>query len=401
MKIPTARLVFDRKHNATPGKCRGGETPRRGAVQIEVLYKRQRKWIGTGVKLYADQWDANRWVVQHSEMFALNDSLRKQLEAMERWLFNNFSTKEFSWDALKTYVDSGGEQDSFLLFVEKMVEERNDIRESSRRVQRKLLTMMYEFKGLRHFSDITPAGVLDFDNFLHGRKVRKLALDGREEVVPLRQSTVFSYHKTLKTYIHMAMARGYVKADPYAGLRFKRGESEPDRYLSEEELHRIETGGMRSGSVARARDMFLFQCYTGLAYADLRAFDFAAAERHGDGYVYSGRRVKTGEPFFFLLLPKAMEILEKYGYRLPVTGIEGYNRRLKTVAKDAGVGKPIASHWGRRTAAMVFLNKGIRLETVAKILGHSDVATTQAFYAQISKETVADEMGGLLRSDGE
>ena len=397
MKIPTARLVFDRKHNATPMRCRGGEIPRKGVVQIEVLYKRQRKWLSTGVKLYADQWDANRWVVQHTDMFELNDGLRGQLEALERWLFNNFSTKAFTWDALKAYVDGGGEQDSFLLFVDKMVETRNDIRESSRRSQRKLSTVLREFGGLKHFSDLTPACILDFDNFLHGRKVRKLDLDGREMIVPMRQSSIFSYHKALKTYIHMAMTRGYVKSDPYAGLRFKRGESEPDRYLSAEELGRIETGRMRSGSVARARDMFLFQCYTGLAYADLRAFDFTAAERHGEGYVYSGRRVKTGEPFFFLLLPKAMEILDKYGYRLPVTSIEGYNQKLKTVARDAGVDKPIASHWGRRTAAMVFLNSGIRLETVAKILGHSDVATTQAFYAQISKETVADEMEGLIK----
>ena len=390
MKIPTVRLVFDRRHIATPTKSK---EPRKGAVQIEVLYNRQRKWLNTDVKLYAEQWDANRWVVMHSDMSALNNRLRKQIEALEGWLSSNFSAKPFTWEALRAYTESGGEQDSFLLFVEKMIETRNDIRESSRKSQRKLLSMICEFKGLRYFSDLTPASILDFDNFLHGRKTRKLAPDGREYETHIRQATIFSYHKTLKTYIHMAMTRGYVKSDPYAGLRFKRGESEPNRYLSAEELRLIETSTMRSGSVARARDMFLFQCYTGMAYADLKAFDFTSAEKRGNGYVYSGRRVKTGEPFFFLLLPKAMEILAKYKYKLPVTSIEGYNTNLKAVAKDAGINKPIASHWGRRTAAMVFLNSGIRLETVAKILGHSDAATTQAFYAQISKETVADEMG--------
>ncbi len=399
MKIPTVRMVFDRKHAATPMKCSGGETPRKGSVQIEVLYNRQRKWLNTGVKVYADQWDERRWVVRSSEMYSINENLRGQIESLERWLIGNFSSGvAFSWEALAAYVEGGGEPDSFLLFVEKMVETRNDIRESSRKSQRKLLSVICEFGGIKHFSDITPAGILDFDNFLHGRKVRKIGLDGRESVVPMRQSTIFGYHKTLKTYIHMAITRGYVKSDPYAGLRFKRGEGEADRYLTAEELRMVETAAMRSGAVARARDMFLFQCYTGLAYADLRAFDFKAAERRGEGYVYSGRRVKTGEPFFFLILPKAMEILEKYGYRLPVVSIEGYNQKLKAVAADAGIGKPIASHWGRRTAAMVFLNSGIRLETVAKILGHSDVATTQSFYAQISKETVADEMGGLLHS---
>ena len=393
MKIPTARLVFDRKHQATPTKSK---EPHKGLVQIEVLYNRQRKWLNTGLKLYSDQWDAHGWVVYHSEMFSLNEGLRKQLESLEKWFFENFTTKAFTWEALKTYVEGGGEQDSFLLFAEKMIETRNDIRESSRKSQRKILSAIKEFKALRNFSDLTPTTILDFDNYLHGRKIKKLSLDGREYIIPMRQSTIFDYHKMLKTYIHMAMARGYVKSDPYAGLRFKRGESEPNRYLSAEELSLIETSPMRSGSIARARDMFLFQCYTGLAYADLKAFDFTKCEKHREGYVYSGRRVKTGEPFFFLLLPKAMQILDKYKYKLPVTSIEGYNTNLKVVAKDSGVNKPIASHWGRRTAAMVFLNCGIRLETVAKILGHSDVATTQAFYAQISKETVAGEMESLL-----
>lgn len=381
MKIPTVRLVFDRKNVATKKV--------RGLVQLEVLYERKRKWISTGVKVYSDQWDARKWVVRSVDSTELNDKLRDQIQNIEKFLNDN---QPFSWDKLDNYVNGPGNNDNFVDFVKKTVEDRNDIGKGTRRTHRKLANILKEFGTITYFRDLTKPNIMAFDNWLHGRKIRKLDNEGNEVFEPMKQQSIYGYHKLMRTYIHIAMNMGLLESDPYFGLRFQRGESEPGRYLSMDELKKLMSAPMRSGSIARARDLFTFQSYTGLAYADLKLFDFSKATMEGKDYVYSGKRKKTGEEFFFVILKPAMEILKKYDYCLPVTSSQTYDSNLKKVAADAGIDKPIASHWARRTAGMMLLNAGVRLETVAKILGHASVKTTEQFYASLVKSTVVEEM---------
>lgn len=381
MKIPSVRLVFDRKKVATKKV--------KGLVQIEVLYERKRKWISTGVKVYSDQWETRKWVVKSVDSAELNDKLTHQVQSIEKFLNEN---QPFSWDKLDTFVKGPEANDNFVDFVKKTVEERNDIGEGTRRTHRKLAAILKEFGKITYFKDLTKPNVMAFDNWLHGRKIRKLDKEGNESFISMRQQSIYSYHKLMRTYIHLAMNMGLIDTDPYFGLRFQRGESEPGRYISMDELKKLMSAPMRSGSIARARDMFTFQSYTGLAYADLKLFDFSKVTMEDKDYVYSGKRKKTGEEFFFVILKPAMDILKKYNYVLPVTSSQTYDSNLKKVAEDAGIDKPLASHWARRTAGMMLLNAGVRLETVAKILGHASVKTTENFYTDIMKSTVVEEM---------
>lgn len=385
MKIPTVRLVFDRKKVATKTN--------KGLIQIEVLFNGKRKWMSTGIKVYSDQWDSRRWVVNSADMYDVNSNLREQVETLEKWLRDTFSIKEpFSWEKLDRYLKATSQSDDFIEFLAKTIDERNDIKGTTKKTHRKLITMLKEFGKIKYFSDLTRDKIMDFDNWLHGRKVRKLDKNGIESWVPMRQQSIFDYHKTMKIYINKAVQRGLLQINPYIGQRFKRGESEPDRYLTEDELHQLEDAPMRNGSMARSKDLFLFQCYSGLSYADLCEFDFSKAKETGGEYLYSGKRKKTGETYYFFILQKAMDILKKYDFKLPIISNEGYNQNLKKVAADAGLDKPLATHWARRTAAMIFANHGIRIEVVAKILGHSSVTTTERFYADITSSTVAKEM---------
>ena len=89
--------------------------------------------------------------------------------------------------------------------------------------------------------------------------------------------------------------------------------------------------------------------------------------------------------------------MDKYNYKMPKYSNQQFNHRLKEVVKAAGIEKPVSSHWGRHTAAMMFLNNGIRIETVAKILGHSSTKITEQVYASILKKTVAEEMKSLIK----
>lgn len=381
--IPTARVVFDRKHVATQEK--------RGLVQIQITYKRKRRWVSTGVKVLKGQWRDGR-VVKRTDAAELNEWIGRSVAEIEKWLREN---RPFTWEKLEWHLKETGPQDNFIDWVEKTIRERNDIRETTRRTQMKLVRMLDEWGGIKYFSDLTAANIKAFDNWLHGRRLRKIDADGREVMAPMRLPSIYEHHKLMRTYVHLAIAVGKLRDDPYVGLRFQKGESEPGRYLTVAELKALREAPMRSGSVARARDMFVFQAYTGLAYSDLAAFDFSQAKEDGGQTVYGGKRVKTGEEFFFVILPPAMEILKKYGYKLPVVAGQSYNSLLKKAAADAGIKKPISSHWARRTAGMMLLNAGVRIETVARVLGHASVKTTEHFYAEITKRTVVEEMGRL------
>lgn len=382
-KIPTVRLVFDRKHVAS--------RERKGLVQIEITHGGKRKWVTANVKLYKDQWDDRRHVIKKTDALDLNDYLNEQVSSLEKWLRD---CAPFSWEKLNGYFErANGQTTDFIDYLRNDIESRNDIRASTKRAHRKLVTRLTEYGRITYFSDLTPANVFNFDNWLHGRKVRKLDKNGQETLMPMCQQTIYDYHKLLRIYINRAIKRGVFKGNPYDGWRFPHGKAEPGRYLTDAELTRFEKAEMRSGSIARARDLFVFQCFTGLSYVDLADFDFNKAQDIGDNLLfYSGQRVKTGVTFNFILLPKALEILQKYHYKLPVTTMEAYNRNLKKAAQDANIDKSLSTHWARRTAAMVFVNHGIRMDVVARILGHSSMKTTERFYASLNQQTVVEEM---------
>lgn len=384
MKAPSIKLTFDRYKVASK--------KHKGNLQVEIVFKGKRKWITTGVKLYSDQWSERKHVVNSVDSIDLNERINKLVTDLEKWVRDNMP---FSWEKLEKHMREGEATDNFIDYVAEAIRSRNDIKESTRRSQRKLVSILKEYGKIVFFSDLTIANILDFDNWLHGRKIKKLSKDGTESFEPMKQQSIHDYHKYMKIYIGMARRRGLMKSDPYDTLHFKRGESEEGRLLGEEELEKLETSKMPSGAVARARDLFVFQAYTGLSYADLAEFDFSKVKEIDGKTVYGGKRKKTGESFFFMLLPKALEILKKYNGKLPVISIEGYNKQLKKVAEDSGIDKPISSHWARRTAATVFINHGMRVEVIAKILGHADIATTLKFYARLSEKAVICEMEGV------
>ena len=145
---------------------------------------------------------------------------------------------------------------------------------------------------------------------------------------------------------------------------------------------------MPTQSLNNVRDLFIIQCYTGLAYADLMAADFRQAVRHGKYYVLTDDRQKTGKRFYIVLLSPVMEILRRHDFQLPKMTNQQYNIRLKVVAENAGIDKPISSHWGRRTCGYLLLNHGISIEIVARMLGHANIQTTQKIYAKILDKTM-------------
>lgn len=128
-------------------------------------------------------------------------------------------------------------------------------------------------------------------------------------------------------------------------------------------------------------------CYTGLAYADLAKFDFVKGVENRNGkYVIADRRKKTNEDYFIVLLSPAVRLLKKYDYKLPIISNQQYNIMLKVMAQYADINKNITTHVARHTFAVFALNNGVPIEVVAKMLGHSNIRTTQLYAKVLNSE---------------
>ena len=142
--------------------------------------------------------------------------------------------------------------------------------------------------------------------------------------------------------------------------------------------------------VEHARDLFVFSCYTGMAYCDVMAFDFKSMTiKCGDMYYIDGSRIKTGGVFFTPILPPAMEVLKKYDYKLPHMSNQKANEYLKIIRIQLNIRQNMTFHVARHSFATLALAHGIAIENVAKMLGHKNIKTTQ-IYAKVLRKTLTD-----------
>lgn len=371
MNYPTTRIVFDRKHVSSNTK--------EGLVQLEVLFKGVRRYFSTGVKVTKNRWSRSGKVTGCMDMIVMNRRIDEMKRMVDKYIVGLMENEEpFDFDRFKAWMVASDEQGiGFVEWVEKRIAERNDIRKSTKRNHMKLVALLRKIGNIRTFADVTKKNVLKMDTYLHSTGIR--------------QTTIASYHKFMKTYVHDAMSSGMIEKDPYIGVKIDIGKSVWGRFLTVDEVEAIEKAEMPTESLERVKDLFLFQCYTGLAYADLMRFDMSKAVKGEKYYLVTDDRKKTGEGYTVVLMEKAMDILKKYDYKLPKMTCEQYNMRLKIMADACGIEKPIASHFGRRTCGMLLLNYGFPIEIVSKVLGHSNIKTTQQAYAKILDRTVENE----------
>lgn len=175
----------------------------------------------------------------------------------------------------------------------------------------------------------------------------------------------------------------------------KPGQSKKPVFLNEKEIQQIIDYTPTVDKVKKVKDLFLFQCFTGLAYVDMSKFDKSYIETVHGYKVINSNRQKTDQEFITLLLPQAEAILDKYDYTLPKISNQKYNDYIKLLAAGAGIDKRLTSHAARHTFATYLLNKGIPIETVAKAMGHSNIRMTQ-HYAKLLGKKVVDDMSRLL-----
>ena len=207
-----------------------------------------------------------------------------------------------------------------------------------------------------------------------------------------KESTVSGIMTKIKTVIKFGMDNGKITINPFQGLKYSKGTPSID-YLTEEEIARIvckETGIERLDKV---KDLAVFQIASGLSYADTQALRPEDIHYEPDGtcYIYKERR-KTGVPYTSVVFPEGAAILKKYNNQLPSISNQRGNAYLKEIQTLCNIDKTLHFHLFRKTYGTRLLNRGVRLETVSKCLGHSSTQITQSAYAKLLKHTIIKEV---------
>lgn len=364
MTYPNVKVVFDRRNNTAKGKP--------GAVEVEIYFDRKRKWLATGVQVTQKQWSSAGRVVGHPECHILNqriDTLLKQVNGyISRCMHDDV---QFSFEDLNGYLELAKCNGKVRDFVEQEIEQES-VRPGTQDNYRRVLLMLDAFGDIKTFRDCTPNVIAKLDAWLTDK---------------YKQSTKVWYHTNFKRYLTLAVSKGMLLRNPYDGRRIGLPRPAERSYLTEDEVKRLECLKTPSKGEQKSLDVFLFQCYTGLSYADVVNFDSKRIVERDGKHVYLARRHKTDVEFYVVLIPPAMRILERWHGVLPVRCSADYNRYLKRLAARAGLTKHVSSHTSRHTFAVLSLNAGVPIEVVSRILGHTDIKTTQ-IYAKIVNKSV-------------
>ena len=217
-------------------------------------------------------------------------------------------------------------------------------------------------------------------------------------------NSAVKYIKNFKKIIRICLASGWLEKDPF--VNYKAKVKQVDRiFLNAEQIKQITEKTFDTDRLNQVRDIFLFCCFTGLAYADVQKLKQSEIIKGADEEMWIvTKRLKTDTPTKVPLLPAALTILEKYsndpvciikGKALPVSTNQKMNAYLKEIAGVCGINKELTFHTARHTfATTVTLSNGVPIETVSKMLGHTNIKTTQ-HYAKILDMKVSKDMALL------
>lgn len=206
--------------------------------------------------------------------------------------------------------------------------------------------------------------------------------------IGLNQSTVWIYSIPLKHIVTAAHYNGKIPRNPFAMYHVDPDFKERE-YLTEEELKTMTDMELDNPNFAFARDLFVFGCWTGISFIDIKNLTTEnIVEMNGSLWITS-KRQKTNVPFQIKLMEVPLRIIKRYeafrkdNHLFNIGSLSVINKRLKSIAKKCGIEKNLSFHQSRHTMAVFALNNGMPIESVSKILGHTNITTTQ-LYAKVT-----------------
>lgn len=351
--LPKINIIYDRKHNRKVEAC--------------IYYAGKRRYLATGVTVPHGATFKNGTVSGCATAPSLNKTLSAAISTLHAQLQRQIDKDVFDISSFSLSLKYNN--DSFYEWAKSRCDEAR-VKESTMKENRKVLERWRE-QGIEMFSDLT------------ADRINKAVRSFNKH---LRPTTTRLYVSHLGKHIKAAIKERLITENPLDNVDLPKGKSREICYLTHEELAEVESLEL-TGKAAQARDMFLFSCYTGLAYSDLtkiQASDIIYIDKRP--YIID-KRQKTGSNYRIRILPKALDILVRHDFNLAMLKNTCANAQLKRLEERLSFNKHLSMHVGRHTFATLALSSGVRIETVSRMLAHADIQTTQ-IYAKILQKDV-------------
>ena len=390
-------LFFIRESKAR----KSGKAP----IELMITVNGERCPLSTGKQVPIDKWDKVKQQVKGKDEEA--QSLNNYLKAIKAKLYQKEAelldrgfiiTAELLRDAYFDKVESLKEKTLFEVFEEHNQEQEklvgNGVSKATYWISVYTVRLLKEFVQQKYkredlyLRELNLNFIQSFHSFLRIDK-------------GMAQNSSTKHLKLLKKIVNLAVANSYMTTNPFITYKIEREPVEID-FLDEEELRKIINFDTPLPRLERAKDMFLFGCFTGLSYIDIKTLAPEQFEKDSTGRIWiKKRRVKTGVLSRIPLLPIAKLILDKYkgGEKLlPIQDPADINKYLKDIAILCDIKKRITFHTSRHTfASTVTLANNISLEVVSKMLGHTNTRMT-THYAKLIDKCIGEQMDRLMET---
>lgn len=385
-------LAYDH-HKRTP---QGEEGP----VEVRVTINRKPYYINTGVRVRKERLVGN--TIRDDRFSTDADLLNERLTTIvrlvekevnlcldERRPIDVVAIRRKVWDVA---ADDDGEP-TLIKWIKNMASTANISSTTKKRYQT-LINKLVDYGQLTRWEHLSPENIYGFDVWLRQQYVplTQNQIDAGVEPEHISSDTVYNYHKCLKAMLNRALKFGKISVNPYDRMKgeFKRTRRDVVDYLTEEQMFKVmELTPVPGSQVAMARDLFVFQMFTGLAYSDTQHFDISKYREVDGEWRFIGERIKTGVPYVSTLLPPVVEVLERNGWKVPKMTNQRYNQLLKAIGMVIGIER-LHSHMGRHSFATWMLSNDAKIENVSRMLGHTNIVQTQRYAKVLAKDVYDD-----------
>lgn len=382
--------------------CRASHTYKNGEnpIAIRISYRGERRDILTGLTCPKQHWIAGASSINpkaKNASFINKELMNIMYKVKERFNELKYSKVDFTIDELIDKIRGKEAPPQTLMeYVDKTIIDYKE------RIGMDLaLSTYYKYRRTaRYLNDflISKKSVKNIAvSKVDGEFIQQFFMFLRKDKGNCHNSSV-ALLNCLKTILHEPVKNGTINRNPF--IEYPLTKKPVHRaFLDMEEIKRLQELTDLTPGQEMKRDIFLFACFTGLAYADIKGLNGADVVVDPDGTIcIRDPRQKTGIMSIIPLLPVAEQILKKYSitdqcrdFRWTVTCNQILNRELKIIAKKAGITKPVFMHLGRHTfATTVTLTNGVPIETVSRMLGHSSIKHTQIYAKIVASKVKAD-----------
>ena len=388
-------LIYDHRHRTKKGE--------EGPIEIRITINRKAYYINTGVRVRKNRLVGNavRDDETSSDADILNERLTTLVGLVERDVnkcleeqrpIDVADIKKRVWN-ISPATDDDKDEPTMINWIKSYITTAN-VSKSTKKRYITVCNCLLDFGQMVRWEQLTPNNIYAWDVWIRQRPIpltenQKLA--GVEEA-HISNDSAYNYHKVLKAAINKALQFDIVTSNPYDRMKgvFKRDKRETVDYLTEEQMQKIlDLTPVPGSQAAMARDLFIFQMFTGLGYADTQIFDIGNYREVDGRWQFIGERVKTGVPYVSMLLPPVVDVLKRNGWKVPKMNNQRYNQWLKAIGMLVGVER-LHSHMGRHSFATWMLSQGAKIENVSTMLGHTTVKQTERYAKVQAKDIYAE-----------